>query len=117
MDLALFLFSSTDLLAHFARAGIMSVSSPTLAASVVVTCVVSIGRKLGGSNLLVLVDSGICAEWACAVIMVAHDVAESACPYPERFAVRAKFHALDGAWRLFGCCFRCLRPTLPPLCV
>ena len=74
----------------------MSVSSPTLAASVAVTCVVSIGRKLGGSNLLILVDSGICAEWACAVVMVAHDVAESACPYPERFVVRAKFHALDG---------------------
>ena len=80
----------------------MPVSSATLAASVAVTCVVSIGRKLGGSNLLVLVDSGICAEWACAVIMVGHDVAESACPYPERFAVRAKFHAPDGAWRLLA---------------
>ena len=98
----------------------MSVSSPTLAASVAVTCVVSIGRNLGGSNLLVLVDSGICAEWACAVVMVSHDVVESACPYPEGFAVRAKFHALDGSWRLFGCCFRsfsCLRLALPPLCV
>ena len=97
------MFSSTDLLAHFARAGIMSVSSATLAASVAVTCVVSIGRKLGGSNLLVLVDSGICTERACAVVMVAHDVAESACPYPERFA----------RW-LFGCC---MRLALPPLCV
>ena len=98
----------------------MSVSSPTLAASVAVTCVVSIGRKLGGSNLVVLVDSGICAEWACAVVMVAHDVAETACPYPEGFAVRAKFHALDGAWWLFGCffcSFRCLRLALPPFCV
>ena len=98
----------------------MFASSPTLAASVAVTCVVSIGRNLGGSNLLVqhlLVDSAICAEWACAVFMVAHDVAESACPYPEGFAVRAKFHALDGAWWLFGCCFRCLHLALPPLCV
>ena len=92
----------------------MSVSSPTLEASVAVTGVVSIGRNLGGSNLLVLVDSGICAEWACAVVMVAHDVAKSACPYPERFAIRAKFHTLDGRGGFLAAAFAtCILLFLP----
>ena len=44
LDLALFMFSTIGLLAHFACAGIMSISPPTLAASVVVTCVNHIAK-------------------------------------------------------------------------